>query len=142
MSLLLAASTGCSQFSRALYTTANVMGDPDSLYFAKERAGIGTFPVKELTPAQDAPRLLITYNDEDEDGVIYFAHTNQRLHYKQCIARIQEILQKTSGPVNLEIRSGRRDQPWELDFGYELRGIKGFERLQITTTEAISSATP
>jgi hypothetical protein len=139
---LLAASTGCTFFNRAHYSLVRVMGDPDSLFIAKQRAGIGTFPVKELTPPEAAPDLLITYGDEDEDGVVYFAHTNERLHYKTCVARIQEILQSTSGPLNVDIRGGNCDLSWELDFGNELHAISGFDRLQLTLHDARLSMFP
>lgn len=138
---LLVASTGCNLVNYGLYRTAGVLGEPNSLYYAKQRAGIGTFPVKELTPPPDAPRLLISYGDEDEDGVVYFAHTNERLHYEQCVARIQEILQKTSGPVNLEIHTGKHDLfGWEPQFQYALRSLKDFDRLNVTWHQATSTA--
>ena len=82
---------------------------------------------------------MISYGDESDDGVVYFAYTNERLHYQTCLARIQDILQSTSGPVNLEIRYGKRDLSWELDFDHKLRAIQGFDRLQITSTPAVSA---
>lgn len=133
-------SSGCRAWS---------WSDPNALSNAQERSGVDSFPVRNLHPPEPAqppqaqpaaPNLVLSYGDEAEDGLIYFAHTNERLHYKKCLARIQEVLEKTTGPVNLEIRSGKRDLSWELQFGYELRELKGFDRLQVYRQQATSAA--
>lgn len=141
---LLIVSTGCQLAKQAggyvLWNTAVVLGNPDSLLMAKQGAGIDTFPVKNLQPPPTSTDLLITYGDEDEDGVVYFAHTNERLHYQVCVARIQEILQAKTGPVNLEIRTGKRDPfPWELQFNDALRGLEGSGRLNMNWRQVASS---
>ena len=132
---LLFASTGCSTYWQLM--------DPDFLVFHKERAGIGTFPVKDVHPPEPqlppAPDLHLRYSDESDDGVIYFAHTNEQLHYSQCVERIQKILDKTAGPVNLEIQVGKGDLLWEPRFQLALQGLKGGERLQLKTVQATSA---
>lgn len=141
---LLFASTGCNLFNRALYTTVSVLGDPDSLYFAKQRAGIGTFPVQDLKPPQDVPQLGITYGDEDADGIVDFIENGKRteLHYLKCLARIEEVLKSTSGTLTIDLRVGKRDLDWEPDFHQKLKKLAGAERLQVQFEQVRSSATP
>src|SRR5690349_15977382 len=99
---LLLSSTACSPFSYAIYTATSVLGNPDSLYIAKQRAGIGTFPFDEVVPPEmvklnettsklPAPALRMKVLDEDHE-VVHFSHTNKNLPFADCIAEVEEIL--------------------------------------------------
>lgn len=112
---LLFASTGCTPFGYALMATTSVLGNPDSLYIAKQRAGIGTFPFEEVVPPDSeptvaakvtskppAPALRMKVLDEDHE-VVHFSHTNRNLKFADCIAEIEELLKQTSGPMKLDV---------------------------------------
>jgi hypothetical protein len=112
---LLFANTGCSIIGSAVYTATWWMGEPDALLYAKQRAGIGTFPFDEVKPPDPeptiaametskppAPPLRIKVLDEDHE-LVHFSHTNRNLQFADCIAEIEEILKQTSGPVKLEV---------------------------------------
>jgi hypothetical protein len=149
---LLFTSTGCSPFGYALYTTANVLGDPDSLYYAKQRAGIGTFPFDEVTPPETAkpsettskppaPALRIKVLDEDHE-VVHFSHTNRNLLFADCIAEVEEILKQTSGPVKLDVDVEELDNAGYFSLLRDLGIDDPDGRLEINFIAARPATTP
>ena len=152
---LLFASTGCSPFGYVLYKTANVLGNPDSLFYAKQRAGIGTFPFDEVTPPEPeptiaaketskppAPPLRIKVLDEDHE-LVHFSHTNRNLQFADRLAEVEEILKQTSGPVKLDVDVAELENGGYFSLMRDIGGIQDPEgRLEINFLTARPASNP